>query len=80
MSGFIRGSQPQTLTRDQAKAVIMCRFIAEQEIAEIFACQDPFESADECPGHLAGHYPVRSGPDVVCAHDGCGKVFDRVFR
>lgn len=76
MSGFYRGSQRKALTRNEA-AIVIRSFIGEQEIAAIFAAQDPFQIACECPGHPAGHYPIRSAGEIVCAHDGCGKVFLR---
>lgn len=52
-------------------------FVAEREIADVLAAQDPFGCDDPCPGSPVGHYPIRIAGDVVCAHWPCGKVFAR---
>lgn len=74
--GFHRIKQQPAATRAEI-ACVVANFIGEREIADIIAEQDPFGIEDRCPGHPAGHYPIRSAGDIVCAHAGCGKVFLR---
>lgn len=73
MSGYIRGAQRRAFTCTEVACAVL-QFIGEEQIAQIFACRDPFQIARECPGHPAGHYPIRSAGEIVCAHEGCGKV------
>jgi hypothetical protein len=72
--GFIRSIQPAVPDRARA-TVILHHFIGEQEIAQVLREQDPFGCDDACPQNPAGHYPIRSAGDVVCAH--CSKVIWR---
>lgn len=72
--GYIRGSQREAFNRAQVRDAVV-HFIGEQEIAQVLAAQDPFQCDDPCPGHPAGHFPIRSAGDTVCAY--CSKVFWR---
>jgi hypothetical protein len=71
--GFHRQGQPAARNRVPHPTAI-ARFVGEQEIAHVFAAQDPFRIDDLCtlsPDSV--HQAYASCGEVVCVH--CSKVF-----
>jgi hypothetical protein len=69
--GFHRKGQPTARNRVPA-AVAVAHFVGEQELASVFAAQDPFGIDHDCL-NPAGHDAIASCGAVVCPH--CAKVF-----
>lgn len=53
---------------------VVTEFIGPQEVAQIEREADPFGIAHMCP-NPAGHQPIVSCGEIVCAH--CGLIFWR---
>ena len=68
--GFYRTRPRQALDRAAIRAEVIP--ILAQELAFIERTADPFQIENDCV-NPAGHFPIRSGGAIVCAH--CSKVF-----